>query len=190
MDMRQRKGQDMVSVAECTGTSKEEDCEVVTLEFDPDIAKTAQSIFDNECSSKVCNCIKLVQGCAKQRMREMLARGEQYDLIFLDADKEGYCAYYELAMGKTKTDNGDSSFSDDDEEEKGLLAPGGLLVADNSLCALLYDGTDERSQKLHDFNRLVANDDRVEQVCLTMREGITLVRRKHNVKVNGTEQCL
>ena len=44
----------------------------------------------------------------------------------------------------------------------GLLADDGIILADNSLCALLYDKTDMRSQKLHEFNQLVKNDKRVE----------------------------
>lgn len=35
-----------------------------------------------------------------------------------------------------------------------------------------------RAQKLHDFNQHIKNDDRVEQVVLTVREGITMIRRK------------
>ena len=48
---------------------------------------------------------------------------------------------------------------------------GGLILADNSMCALLYDETDERSKKLHEFNQFVKK--RVEQVILTIREGIS-----------------
>ena len=51
------------------------------------------------------------------------------------------------------------------------------MLVDNSLCALLYDNTDDRTQKLHEFNQHVKNDPRVEQVVLTVREGVTLIRR-------------
>jgi len=91
-------------------------------------------------------------------MRKMLADKEQFDIIFIDADKENYLEYYQLAMD-------------------GLLADDGVILADNSLCALLYDGNDMRSQKLHEFNQYVKNDKRVEQVVLTVREGVTLIRR-------------
>ena len=84
--------------------------------------------------------------------------GEQFDVIFIDADKENYIQYYDLAMD-------------------GLLAPNGFILADNSMCALLYDETDERSVKLHEFNQYVKNDKRVEQVILTIREGITMIKR-------------
>jgi predicted O-methyltransferase YrrM len=44
------------------------------------------------------------------------------------------------------------------------------------MCALLYDATDFRSKKLHEFNQYVKNDNRVEQVILTIREGITMIK--------------
>ena len=60
----------------------------------------------------------------------------------------------------------------------GLLADNGCILADNSLCALVYDKDDIRRQRLHEFNVMVANDDRVEQTVLTVREGITIIRKK------------
>ena len=98
-------------------------------------------------------------GSAKEAMEDLLKKGEQFDLIFIDADKENYVIYYDLSMA-------------------GLLAPKGAILADNSLCALCYDQKDERSQKLHEFNQHVKNDDRVEQVVLTVREGVTMIRVK------------
>ena len=86
-----------------------------------------------------------------------VADGEQFDVIFIDADKENYIHYYNLAMS-------------------GLLSGNGFILADNSMCALLYDETDERSKKLHEFNQFVKNDKRVEQVILTIREGISMIK--------------
>ena len=66
-------------------------------------------------------------------MNKLLSEGHKFDLIFMDADKENYLEYYKIAMS-------------------GLLKENGLILADNSLCAILYDETDERSKKLHEFN--------------------------------------
>merc|ERR1712084_196370 len=60
----------------------------------------------------------------------------------------------------------------------GMLSANGVILADNSMCAILYDESDFRSQKLHEFNTVVKNDDRVEQVVLTVREGITMIKPK------------
>jgi len=98
----------------------------------------------------------------------MAAEGERFDLIFIDADKENYVQYYELSLKLLETD--------------------GIILADNSLCALLYDqDRDVRSTKLHEFNQHVKNDNRTEQVVLTVREGITLIRRVNATSSSTTE---
>merc|ERR1712238_42291 len=127
---------------------------VVTLECYENIAKVAQKIFDK---STVKNKIELVVGTAADEMTNMVEKGDKFDLIFIDADKENYIEYYEIGLK--------------------LLAKGGIMLADNSLCALLYDQEgDMRSTRLHLFNQHVKNDPRTEQVILTMREGITLIK--------------
>ena len=106
------------------------DGKVVTLEFSEEIAKVANKIFQQ---STVASKIDLKVGAAAHAMKEMVSKGEKFDLIFIDADKENYVEYYELSLQ--------------------LLEKNGVILADNSLCALLYDqGSDMRSKKLHDFN--------------------------------------
>jgi len=130
------------------------DGKVVTLECYDNVAKVAQKVFD---ASDVSNKIELIVGQAAEAMKKMVANGDKFDLIFIDADKENYVEYYELSMQ--------------------LLETNGIILADNSLCALLYDqGSDVRSTKLHEFNQHVKNDKRTEQVVLTVREGVTLIR--------------
>ena len=108
-------------------------------------------------ASNVSSKINLIVGQAAEEMKKMVAYGVKFDLIFIDADKENYIEYYELGLQ--------------------LLEKDGIMLADNSLCALLYDqGKDVRSTKLHEFNQYVKNDERVEQVVLTVREGVTLIR--------------
>lgn len=131
------------------------DGKVVTLEFYDDIAKAAQEAFDQ---SDVASKIDLRVAPATEEMKKLQQEGQKFDIIFIDADKENYVEYYNLAMD-------------------GLLADDGIILADNSLCALVYDSADMRSQKLHEFNQLVKNDKRVEQVMLTVREGITMIRK-------------
>ena len=133
-----------------------EDGKVVTLECYEDIAKVAQTAFD---ASSVGDKIDLVVGKAIESMKRLAEEGQTFDIIFLDADKESYKAYYDIAL------------------DAGLLAKDGIIMADNVLCALLYDKEDFRSQKLHEFNQHVKNDKRVEQVQLTIREGISIIKR-------------
>lgn len=107
-----------------------DDGKVVTLEFDDEIANAAQEAFDQ---SDVGNKIEMRVAVAAEEMVRLKQEGQKFDIIFLDADKENYCEYYQLSMD-------------------GLLTEDGIILADNSLCALLYDATDMRSQKLHEFN--------------------------------------
>jgi len=91
-----------------------------------------------------------------------------FDLVFLDADKSGYEDYYEAALAK--------------------LAPRGLIVADNTLWGgrvLDADGADEDTAALIRFNDRVAADSRVSCVMLTVRDGITLIRRRDGDGVGG-----
>merc|ERR1711988_1708044 len=127
----------------------------VTIESYQDVAKAAQEAFDQ---STVAKKIDLRVAPAAEEMLKLKNEGAQFDFIFIDADKENYVEYCNLAMD-------------------GLLADNGVILADNSMCALLYDQADMRSQKLHEFNQVVKNDKRVEQVMLTIREGVTMIKK-------------
>jgi caffeoyl-CoA O-methyltransferase len=78
-----------------------------------------------------------------------------FDLVFIDADKGGYVDYYEAVLPK--------------------LAPDGVILADNTLFGLA-DG--EIAEHIERFNEHVRADERVETVLLTIREGVTLIRRR------------
>jgi len=162
---------------------------VVTLECYQETADVAQKIFD-ACEEQVTvklphyhlkmdvgKAIDLRVGQAADEMRTLSDQIDQgllppFDIIFLDADKESYATYYDLAM------EGYGEMNSDDGRITKMLSTNGVILADNSLCALLYDKTDFRSQTLHDFNQKLKNDERVDQVILTIREGITMIKPK------------
>lgn len=86
---------------------------------------------------------------------------EEWDLVFIDADKVSYIQYYELTLQKLK--------------------PGGFLLADN----VLFHGevleeklSGKNAKAIAAFNEFVANDSRVQQVVLTVRDGLMLIRKK------------
>ena len=81
-----------------------------------------------------------------------------WDMVFIDADKENYVGYYENVLPK--------------------LGDGGFIVADNVLWSgrVLEPDGDESTEAIKAFNEHVAADDRVEQVLLTVRDGMTLIR--------------
>jgi len=82
-----------------------------------------------------------------------------YDIIFLDGDKRGYPGYFPVLMQ--------------------LLAPGGLLIADN----VLWDGKlgtsapDRTVESIHEYNKLIADDERLSTVVLPIRDGLSVARR-------------
>jgi len=136
-----------------------------TLESDEKTAAVAKKIF-NACEDKICNAIKLHHTDAISWMKECAQdpNGMTFDIIFIDADKDNYIQYYDLAMGT----NGDL---------RPLLAENGSILADNTLSALVYDEDDSRRKALHQFNQHVKNDTRVEQAVMTVREGISIISR-------------
>ena len=89
--------------------------------------------------------------------------GKQFDLVYIDANKRHYTQYYELVMQ--------------------YLKPGGFIIADNTL----WDGKvaeaehkqgDRQTQGILEFNRLVADDPRVEVVIIPVRDGLSLVYKR------------
>lgn len=86
---------------------------------------------------------------------------ETWDLVFIDADKVNYIAYYELILPRVRRS--------------------GWILADN----VLFHGevlekaiTGKNAKAIHAFNEHVANDDRVDQVMLTVRDGLLLMQKK------------
>jgi caffeoyl-CoA O-methyltransferase len=89
-----------------------------------------------------------------------------FDLVFIDADKESYRAYYEASLER--------------------LSERGLIVVDNTLWSgrVLGDDEpdDERTAALREFNDQVRADERVVCVMLTVRDGVTLIRRRQDAR--------
>lgn len=86
-----------------------------------------------------------------------------FDLIYLDADKENYCNYFELIIDR--------------------LNPGGYLLADNVLWyGKVLDNfskkPDRETAAIKEFNQLVHKDARVENVLLPIRDGIMILRKR------------
>merc|ERR1712151_138580 len=185
-----------------------ENAPVTTIECYEETAKVAQEVFDkcyenvsfevpslDKASSahvtvqvNVGRAIDLRIGQADNVMRSLSAQIQKgaiapFDIIFLDADKEAYVKYYNIAM----EGYGDARLSGTGRITN-MLSTNGIILADNSMCAILYDESDFRSQKLHEFNTVVKNDDRVEQVVLTVREGITMIKPKPTTSYMVTEE--
>ena len=81
-----------------------------------------------------------------------------FDLVFIDADKTNYLNYYEASLP--------------------LLAPNGLIAVDNVLWSgRVLKPEHESDHAIVAFNKHVQNDPRVQNVILTVRDGLMLIRR-------------
>lgn len=84
---------------------------------------------------------------------------EEYDLVFIDADKRQYPQYYELVLP--------------------LVKPGGYILADNvSWYGRTSSHTDTKSSGISSFNQMVESDRRVESHLVDIRDGLYVIRRK------------
>ena len=132
---------------------------LVTLEIDPERADLAREFIDRAGLGAV---VEVRVGDARALMAEMVeAKVEPYDAVFIDADKESYVEYLERSLQ--------------------LVRPGGLILADNAFRdgRVLDDDPDEATRGVLDYNRRVAEDDRLISTILPVRDGVavSVVRR-------------
>ena len=125
-----------------------------TIELRENDAETAQNNFDKSIFK---DQIRLHIGDAKEIIPGI---DEEWDLVFIDADKLNYIEYYELTLPKLKQ--------------------GGFIIADN----VLFHGevfaeniSGKNALAIHAFNEHTAEDIRTAQVMLTVRDGISLIRK-------------
>ena len=139
-----------------------DDATLATIETDDELQELAQSFFDR---SEHGHKIRLHIGSALKLAPRL---GRRFDLVFIDGDKREYPAYYRMLMG--------------DGGGKPLVGSGAVLLADNILWSGKVIGpvarNDRHTQALLEFNRTVADDPRVENVILPLRDGLSVIRVK------------
>ncbi|KAG7493322.1 3-hydroxybutyrate dehydrogenase type 2 [Solea senegalensis] len=136
-----------------------EDGHLVACELEPYLKEFAQPIFDKSPHGRK---ITVKTGSAMDIIKELAAAGEQFDLVFIDADKSNYINYYNFIL------------------DNNLLRLRGVMCVDNSLFkakVYLKDTTDNNGLALREFNQFVTDDPRVEQVIIPLRDGISVIRR-------------
>ncbi len=140
----------------------DDDATLDTIETDDELQELAQSFFDR---SEHGHKIRLHIGSALEIAPRL---GRRFDLVFIDGDKREYPAYYRMLMG--------------DGGGKPLVGSGAVLLADNILWSGKVIGpvarNDRHTQALLEFNRTVADDPRVENVILPLRDGLSVIRVK------------
>ena len=126
-----------------------------TIDYDDELESFLNDVF---AKSEQAHKIKLHIGDALTVIDGMK---EIFDLVFIDADKEEYLAYYEAVLPKVRQ--------------------GGYMLVDNTLwdgkVLKPVDPKDKETIAIMKFNEFIAKDTRIEKVLLPVRDGLTLIRK-------------
>jgi caffeoyl-CoA O-methyltransferase len=127
---------------------------LITIEHNPEHARIAQDFFDR---SPAGGKIVLRMGDALEILKTL--PDARTDLVFIDADKQNYTAYYHESMR--------------------ILRNGGWILADNALWyGRIFNPKDDESRAVAQFNDRVNADQRAEKLFLTIRDGIYVIRKR------------
>jgi predicted O-methyltransferase YrrM len=140
----------------CLAEGLTESGKLISIDVNEETSSYAQSFIDK---SDYKNQIELVVADAKDFIHTI---SNPIDLVFIDADKKNYLAYYHLIIEKLNT--------------------GGIIIADNVLWSgkitMPESEMDRETLALHEFNKFVQNDGRVENMLLPIRDGLMVIRKK------------
>lgn len=142
----------------CLAEGLRQDGKLVTIEKNDELEEL---IRENVASSPYAELIELHIGTVSDTLAE-LATDEPFDMVFVDADKREYVENYEQLLP--------------------LVKQGGIILADNTL----WDGhiiepeynQDAQTIGLRRFNDHIQQDERVENLILPIRDGLTIIRKK------------
>ena len=140
----------------CFAEGLAENGRLITIDVNEELEPMVRRYFDKSAYKEQ---IDYRIGDAMQLIPQL---GENFDLVFIDADKQNYLNYYKLIFDKVK--------------------PGGLILTDN----VLWSGkvvqevkpNDKETKIILEFNEFVKNDPRAETILLPVRDGIMLTRTK------------
>ncbi len=139
----------------CIAAGLEAGAELHTIEVDDELEAFAAEFFErSEHGGKIHQHIGSALDVAP-------AIGGRFDMVFIDGDKREYPAYYNMLF------------------DRGLIGSGSILIADN----ILWSGkvveplhhNDKHTRALLEFNDMVQNDPRVENVIVPLRDGLTFI---------------
>jgi caffeoyl-CoA O-methyltransferase len=129
---------------------------LITLECNPEMVDFARPYFEEAGLSEKIN---MLTGDATELISTLEG---PFDLVFIDADKENYCNYFDLVLP--------------------IVRPGGYILADNTLWygRVIEPGaeSDRETAGIVRFNEYVQQHKDVENILIPLRDGITLMRKK------------
>jgi len=141
--------------AQMMASALPDDGELITCDIEESTSKIAKEFFVKAKLDK-----KIIQkiGPALETLDSLQGK---FDIVFIDADKENYVLYYKRAME--------------------LLSKDGIIIIDNVLWGgKVLNPREETDKAISELNELIKNDNKVKQVMLPVRDGMTLVMRYDN----------
>ena len=130
---------------------------ITCLDKNKETSDTANNFFKK---ANVSNKIDLLIGSAVENLNILIKQNKSFDLIFIDADKENYIKYYDLAYQ--------------------LLSTNGLILIDNVLWKgeiINNNKNDKITNIIKDFNKYIKNDNRIDKTILPIGDGVTICRK-------------
>lgn len=140
----------------CLAEGLAENGKLITIDINEELQEFVQKHIDaspykNKIEQRIGNALEIIP-----------TLNEQFDIVFIDADKENYLPYFNLIFDKVKT--------------------GGYIIADNVLWSGKVVGkvqaNDTDTKKLLEFNAYIQNHEGVENVLLPVRDGLMICRKK------------
>ncbi|MCO5268425.1 MAG: class I SAM-dependent methyltransferase [Brumimicrobium sp.] len=140
----------------CLAEGLQKDGQLITLDVNYELEDFIQEYIEK---AGMTDKIQLIIGNALEIIPTL---SQQFDLVFIDADKANYIHYYNLAID--------------------IIPSGGVIIADN----ILWSGkvveevksNDSDTKILKEFNKIVQQDERVENILLPIRDGLMIIRKK------------
>lgn len=140
----------------CMAEGLSSDGRLITIDVNEELESRVRNYFEE---SRFSNQIDFRIGHALEIVSTIETK---FDMVFIDADKKNYPRYFELVLPKMRA--------------------GGFIIADNVLWSGkvvgAIDQKDLDTQALVQFNKMVQQDERVENVLMPIRDGLNLIRVK------------
>ena len=144
----------------CIASAMAENGELICCDISPQWTQVAEKYW---ALAELENNIKLFSQPAELTLQKLLDDGAEntFDFIFIDADKQNYITYYEMALR--------------------LLRKGGMIAVDNTLWSGAVadpENTEPGTRAIRRFNTMVKQDDRVSMSLVTIGDGLTLILKE------------
>ena len=140
----------------CLAEGLDKEGELHTIEINEEHALVAKKYFDKSVHSK-----KIIQHIGSG-LKIIPKINKKFQIAFIDADKENYSKYFDLVIDK--------------------IDLGGIIIADNVLWSgkVIDDEMDNETSELNLFNNKITTDNRVENILLSVRDGLMICRKIKN----------